>query len=491
MDWTEHYQRNLVSADEAVQLVRSGDTVAVAESYPEPEILLGALAARRRELENVRIMGINPMHDPGWYQPGWSDSFNVVLQNYLGEVARPAYDAGLIDYYPAIYSQEFKHYHDQRDPGQKLDVNMAVVSPPDEHGFCSFGEGVWDKRRMAQTANVVLAQIDESFIRTYGTNYLHVSEIDRFVEYPTMDLTREECRLLIDQVQSADARGYLGQISESMSDGMRHRYLPQLCQAGTKEIIGFAQALGLTEPPEEAVRMAAYVAELIPDGATLQIGAGTPTGYLPRLGAFDDKKDLGWHSEMWARGAVKLVERGVINGSRKTLNPGITVSTSLSGSSAEEIEYAADNPLFELREVDYVANISTASAHDMYHSMNNALAVDFSGQITCETVGARLYNGTGGQVELHMGGVLSRGGRAMTLMWSTAANGTVSRITPHLPEGAAVTIPRTFADTVITEYGVAQLLGKSIRERARELIAIAHPDFRKDLQKAADALYYP
>ena len=415
----------------------------------------------------------------------------MVLQNYLGEVARPAYHAGLIDYYPAIYSQEFKHYHEQRSPEQKIDVNLAVVSPPDEHGFCSFGEGVWDKRRMAQTAEAVLVQIDESFIRTYGTNYLHVSEIGKFVENPTMDMARGDGQLLIDQVQNAEARGYLEGISEFMSDAMRHRFLPPLCEASMKEIIGFAQDFGLTDPPGEAVKMAAYVAELIPDGATLQIGAGTPTGYLPRLGAFDDKVDLGWHSEMWARGAVKLVERGIINGSRKTINPGVTVSTSLSGSSPEEIEYAADNPLFELREVDYVANIATASAHDMYHSMNNALAVDFSGQITCETIGSRLYNGTGGQVELHMGGVLSKGGRAMTLMWSTAANGTVSRITPQLPEGAAVTIPRTFADTVITEYGVAQLLGKSIRERAQELIAIAHPDFRKDLQKMADALYYP
>ena len=163
---------------------------------------------------------------------------------------------------------------------------------------------------MAQTAEVVLVQIDESFIRTYGTNYLHVSEIGKFVENPTMDMARGDGQLLIDQVQNAEARGYLEGISEFMSDAMRHRFLPPLCEASMKEIIGFAQDFGLTDPPGEAVKMAAYVSELIPDGATLQIGAGTPTGYLPRLGAFDDKVDLGWHSEMWARGAVKLVERG-------------------------------------------------------------------------------------------------------------------------------------------------------------------------------------
>ena len=166
--------------------------------------------------------------------------------------------------------------------------------------------------------------------------------------------------------------------------------------------------------------------------------------------------------------------------------------TALTGSDPKEVPFAHNNPLIELRDAEYVVSINTVSSHDNYIAMNNAISIDFSGQINSETIGGRQWNGTGGQPELHMGAVISKGGRAITLLRSTAARGTVSRIVPQHPEGEAVTVPRTFADTIVTEYGVAQLLGKSIRERARELIAIAHPDFRADLQRlSAERLYYP
>ncbi|MFQ5872981.1 MAG: acetyl-CoA hydrolase/transferase family protein [Dehalococcoidia bacterium] len=489
MDWREHYDRNTVAADEAVQVVESGDTVAI--SIDPPRLLIDALAARREELKDVHILSHGPSYDPGWLQPGWEESFPVTVQIYMGPVGRPAYDRKLIDYYPMIFSHQFKPFEERRDSCQKVDVFLTAVSPPDEHGFCSFGDGVWDKRRMAQTAKTVLAQVDASLIRTYGTNYIHVSEIDRFVEYTTLEMPLEEGKRVVQQVQDPETRAELERILPRMSPALRRIYLHDLCKGTLKQVQEFARVLGWVNPPDEAKRVAGYVSELVRDGDTIQIGIGTPGGFLPTLGAFDDKKDLGWHSEMGAPGVIRLIERGVINGSRKTINPNIAVFTGLTGCDPDEIAYAADNPFIEQRDSDYVVDIRTVAAHDNMVSINNALSIDLSGQINSETIGAQLWNGTGGQTELHMGAVLSRDGRAITLLRSTAAGGTVSRIVAHHEQGAAITIPRTFADIVVTEYGVARLLGKSVRERARELIAIAHPDFRKDLQKAADRLYYP
>ncbi|MEE9198497.1 MAG: acetyl-CoA hydrolase/transferase C-terminal domain-containing protein, partial [Dehalococcoidia bacterium] len=272
----------------------------------------------------------------------------------------------------------------------------------------------------------------------------------------------------------------------------RWEVLPGLCKLEVSRIRQYARMSGLAEPSEDARRIAGHLAELIRDGDTIQIGIGTPSGYMPRLGVFDGRRDLGWHSEMGARGVIKLMEAGVINGSRKTLNRGVAVFTGLMGCAPEEIAYAADNPLIEQRDSDYVVDIRTVAAHDNMVAINNAISIDLTGQINVETVfGARLWNGTGGQPELHMGAVLSDGGRAITLLRSTALGGTVSRIVSQHEEGSIVTIPRTFADIIVTEYGVAKLLGKSLRERARELTAIAHPDFRADLKKAAQKLYYP
>ncbi|MEE9249003.1 MAG: acetyl-CoA hydrolase/transferase C-terminal domain-containing protein [Dehalococcoidia bacterium] len=489
MDWKEHYEKNTVSAGEAVQVVKSGDTVAL--GIDPPDFLISALAARREDLKDVHILSHGPDFDPGWLQPGWDGSFPVTVQIYMGPVGRPSYSRGLIDYYPMIFSHQFKPFDEHRDPRQKIDVFVTIVSPPDEHGFCSFGAGVWDKRRMAQTAETVIAEVDASYIRTYGTNYIHVSEIARFVENTTNEMPLDEGRLLVQQAQNTETRAELERILPYMSGTQRQQILTRLYEGTAKQVQEIARQMGWVDPPEDAKRIAEYVSDLIRDGDTIQIGVGTPGGFLPTLGAFDDKKDLGWHSEMGAQGVIKLIERGVINGCRKTINRNVAVFTGLVGCGWDEIAYAADNPLVELRDAEYVVNIRTAAAHDNMVSINNAIAIDLSGQINSETIGARLQNGTGGQTELHIGAVLSRGGRAITLLRSTAAGGTVSRIVAQHEQGAVITIPRTFADIVVTEYGVARLLGKSIRERARELIAIAHPDFRKDLQKLAERLYYP
>ncbi|MFQ5873726.1 MAG: acetyl-CoA hydrolase/transferase family protein, partial [Dehalococcoidia bacterium] len=385
----------------------------------------------------------------------------------------------------------FKPYVDNRGPEYKADVFITRISPPDEHGYCSFGAGLWDHRRWAQTARAVIAIHDPTFIRTYGTNYIHMSEIDRSVEYNPPEITLDEAKAMIEAVSDHEVRSAILRYLPHMSGVERQQWVPYMCEIGLSEVRGLGRDSSWGDPPEDARPFAGYISELVPNGSTIQIGIGSPGRYLPALGAFDGKKDLGWHSEMAVPGVLKLVENGTINGSRKTIHRDKAIGTSVNGSSPEEIEWAHNNPLLELYDAEYVVNIRTAAAHENYISMNNAITVDLSGQINTETVGNRLWNGTGGQTELHMGAVLSEGGRAITLLKSTAAGGTVSRIVPQLPEGGIVTIPRTFADTVVTEHGVAQLLGKSIRERAQELISVAHPDFRKDLRKAAEKLYYP
>ncbi|HXW85387.1 MAG TPA: acetyl-CoA hydrolase/transferase C-terminal domain-containing protein, partial [Candidatus Binataceae bacterium] len=247
--------------------------------------------------------------------------------------------------------------------------------------------------------------------------------------------------------------------------------------------------LGIAEVPESYHAIAGYLSELIEDGVTIQIGVGEPSARMPRLGVFDRKHDLGLHTEMVAPGIARLVDGGVINGKRKSIHRGKAVAVAWSGSGPEDLKIIDDNPAFELYDPEYVLNVPRIAQNHHQTSINNALAVDLTGQITAETVaGARMYNGTGGAPETHLGAFLCPGGRAITLLQSTALGGAVSRIVPQHPEGTLVTIPRFFADTVVTEYGIARLVGKNHRERAVELIAIAHPNFRAELREAAKRL---
>ncbi|MDP2954062.1 MAG: acetyl-CoA hydrolase/transferase C-terminal domain-containing protein, partial [Chloroflexota bacterium] len=241
--------------------------------------------------------------------------------------------------------------------------------------------------------------------------------------------------------------------------------------------------------------IAEHIAGLIQDGDTIQIGTGTATGSLVVLGALDQKHDLGCHSELGLPDIGRLVKSGIVTGKRKTLHPGKVVCTTVefgSWAREEDVAFAHNNPLFELYGADYVNDIRTIAANDNMVAINSALCVDLTGQTSAESqFGSRLWNGPGGQQEFAIGALLSRGGRSLTVLRSTALNGSVSRIVPQFDEGTKVTIPRTFGDYVVTEYGVARLMGKSHRERAQELIAIAHPDFRPELEKQARKQLYP
>jgi 4-hydroxybutyrate CoA-transferase len=291
---------------------------------------------------------------------------------------------------------------------------------------------------------LTIAEVNKNLIRTYGDNYVHVSEISYFVEH----------------------------VSTGRVPG-----------TGT---------LASRQPkaPEPYVkRIAENVGQLIRDGDTLQIGIGRTTEPLLRMGMLNGRKDIGWHSEATPPGVIAMVRQGVINGSRKTLNPGKCVVTSIGGGSKEEMEWVNMNPLFLLVDVSYLEDIRVIAAHDNYVAINNALMVDLGGQIASETLGTRLMSQAGGQIPFVFGATMSKGGRSITCLPSTAQGGKVSRIVPTLPQGTVVTIQRNLADYIVTEYGVARIKGKTLRQRAQALINIAHPDFREELKREAKKLF--
>lgn len=433
-----------MSAAEAARLVRDGDRIHLSVG-PHDEIQ-EAIAARMAagELRDIKLRLSAPSSDPGWLQglPSEAAPYEMEFELFIGNIARSVTDERRGVYIPNLFSTAFKAQDENRVDRTNVDVAIIRVSPPDEHGFVYFGSRVWDNRSYARRARTVLAIVDAGLPPPIGGDaFLPITKIDAFVE---------------------------GQ----------SRLPPAL-------------VINEAEVPEEARRIAGYLKELIRDGDCIQIGVGTPSALMVKLGVFDDKKDLGVHLEVPPPGLATLVAAGVINGSRKTIHRGKAVSAMWPDTGPER-DLVIGNPLFEAYEAEYVVNIRTVAQNKNQTAINNAIAVDLTGQINAEsTFGGRMINGSGGQPELHIGAFLAEGGRAITLMYSTALGGARSRIVAQHDAGDMITIPRFFADIVITEYGVAQLLGKNHRQRAEALIAIAHPDHRAELRAAANKLFYP
>jgi 4-hydroxybutyrate CoA-transferase len=492
MDWQEEYKKKLVSPEEAAGLIRSGDRVMLISLADQPKILPKALAERKDELENVEVFGSVPSFDPGWYGTRMDDAFIPVMEFFIGNIARPSTDNRYGIYNPVCFSAQMKPFVERPGQVRPIDVFVGVVSPPDRNGFCSFGAYLWNKKSYARIARTVIAEVDENQIRTHGSNYIHVSEIDAFVEH-TPDVVKDsQIKEIIKDVEPPEKQKALADILTLIDPALRPLYIPMLLSCPMERLYDIPRRRGWLEPPEDVKTIVRYVSTLIKDGDCLQLGTGTPSGYLFMCGAFDDKNDLGYHGEMSARGISRLVKEGIMNGRRKTIHKGKVIMTSLAGTGQEDLEYFADNPQLELHDAEYVVNIKTISQNDNQVSLNNVISVDLTGQINCETVfGGRMWNGTGGQPESHIGAVLSKGGKAISLLKSTAQGGAVSRIVPQFEEGTAVSIPRYFADYVVTEYGIAHLMGKNCRERSEALISIAHPDYRDELKESAKKLFYP
>jgi 4-hydroxybutyrate CoA-transferase len=487
MDWREEYKRRLRSEDEAVKAVKEGDRVVV--PLGTPRVLPAALARRRQELGHIDLRLSAPAVDPGWLQPGWQDVFNIEFEIFIGDFARHVTDDRRGTYLPNTFSFGFKPLDEGRLAGGQIDVLLVAVTPPDERGYCTFGPHHWNKRSYARRARTVIAEVDPLLPRMCGDCFVHVSELDHVVELPATPVTREMVEQWLAPL-SPQRQAEMMSILELGGDFNRLAPIGPLIAFVEPDVL--LRYLGLMEPPDSAKAIAGYLNELVPDGATIQIGIGEPSALMVKAGAFNNKVDLGLHTEMVGPGLAKLVAAGVINGKRKAIHKGKAVAVAWSGSNDEDLAIIEDNPAFELYDPEYLLDIRVIAQNDNYYAINNALSVDLTGQINSESVfGGRMINGTGGQPETHLGALFSKGGRAITLLPSTALAGSVSRVVAQQEEGSLITIPRFFADIVISEYGVAELMGKNHRQRAEELIAIAHPDFRAELKKEAQRLFYP
>lgn len=438
-DWKAEYESKFISAEEAANLVKPGQRVVFSSGRESFAIGL-ALAARKDELKGVKITAPTPTYDFGWYDPGWEDSFEITIRMPTA-TSQEAMDAHRCDFDPGSLIPFV-----DIDPTYQADILLTEVSAPDEHGYCSFGASLWAKKRQVEMAKLVIAEVNPNLIRSYGDNYIHISEIDYFVKHVSAGKSMNTGSLAGREVREPEP--YLKQIAQSVSS-------------------------------------------LLKDGDTVQIGVGRTTEPLIKLGLFNGKQDIGWHSEATPPGVISLIRNGVINGKRKTLNPGKAVVTSIGGGSREEMEWVNNNPVFLLVDVSYLEDVRVIAAHDNFVAINNALAIDFTGQITAETLGTRQMAAAGGQIPFVIGTWLSRGGRSITVIPSTAQKETVSRIMPTLPQGTVVTVQRNCTDYVVTEYGVARLRGKTLRERAQMLISIAHPKFREELTHEARKLFWP
>jgi acyl-CoA hydrolase len=420
----------VVDAAEALAGVRPGDQVYVQAASAVPSVLLDALVARAPELTGVRVVHLH-VEGPGPHlAPDLQGSFRHVAL-FIGPNARAAVNEGRADYVPVFL-------HDIPDlfmsGAMPLDAALVNVSPPDPHGFCSLGTSVEASLAAVRSATTVIAQINRAMPRTLGDSFVHVDQIDVGVE---VDVPPYE--------HATEATG------------------------------------------DVELRIGEFVADLVPDRACLQMGiGGIPAATAPFL---RDKKDLGIHSEMFTDAIVDLVESGAVTGAAKELNRGKIVATFMMGTE-RLYRFADDNPMVEMRPADYTNDTHRIRQFRRMTAINSAIEVDLTGQVCADSIGPRLYSGVGGQMDFVRGASLARDGRAIIALPSTAARGTVSRIVLELREGAGVVTTRAHARTVVTEYGVAELYGRTIGERAQALIAVAHPEFREELTAQAKAAHY-
>ncbi len=425
MNWLDDYKSKLVSSDEAVRRIQSGDHVYYGGNAAMPQELTRALARRRDELSEVRLshvllVGTDPLCAPEMAEHFRHNSL------FVGSADREAVNDGRADYTPIFLHQIPRLF---REGIVRVDVAMVQVSPPDEHGFMSLGVEVLASKTACQLAKTVIVQVNEEMPRILGDSFIHVSRADAIVEHTEP--------LILRRVKPAT-------------------------------------------PVEKAI--AANVIGLIEPGATLQMGIGGIPDSIYE--AIEGPMELGIHTEMISDGAMRAIERGSVTGTRKTLHQGKVVITFALGS-RELYRFLDNNPLIEAHPVDYVNDPFVVRQNENLVAINSAIELDLTGQVCSDSIGAYIYSGFGGQVDFIRGAASSKGGRPVIAIPSTAKGGEMSRIVPFLSQGAGVVTSRADVHYVATEYGVVNLFGRNLRQRAEALIGIAHPKFRDDLLRAA------
>jgi acyl-CoA hydrolase len=426
MNWLSEYRQKACTPDAAVSVVQSGQRIYVSGNAATPFLLLDALARHKDELRNVQVIHVlllgKGREDP-LSRPEMDGHFRH-NSLFVGPADREAIRTGRADYIPIFLSE----IPDLLRKDLPIDVALIHTSPPDEHGFLSLGVECVSTKAALESAKMIVAQVNEKMPRTLGDSFVHVSRITKLVE-----------------------------TSEA---------LPEL----------------LPEPPGPVeVEIGRHTANLIEDGATLQMGiGGIPDAVLKQL---HSRKNLGIHSEMASDGVKTLIEIGVITGTKKTLHPGKVVATFLLGSH-DLYKFSHNNPVFEIHPADYTNNPFIIAQNEKMVAINSAIEVDLTGQVCADSIGYQIYSGFGGQLDFIRGAARSKGGKPIIALPSTAKGDTFSRIVPALKEGAGVVTTRGDVHYVVTEYGAAYLHGKNLRERAQALIGIAHPKFREELERA-------
>ncbi len=406
--------------EEAVKVIKSNDRVYIQMGAAPPQALIIAMSARHEELRNVEVCHLHIEGVAPYADPALKDSFHV-NSFFIGANVRHTLTAGNGSYTPVFLSELPLLFKNNIVP---LDVALIQVSPPDKHGYCSLGVTVGASLAAIDNAKHVIAQINPQMPRTHGAGIIHISELDTFVE-----------------------------IDEPI---LEHK-------------VGIPSAL--------EQRIGDYIAELIEDKSTLQMGVGNiPNAVLSRLG---NHKNLGLHTEMFSDGVIDLILKNVINGNYKEISPGRAMATFLMGSK-RLYDYVDDNPFVEMREADFVNDVYIIRQNPKMVAINSAIEVDLTGQVCADSIGTRMYSGVGGQMDFIRGASISEGGKAIIALPSTTSSG-ISRIVPFLKPGSGVVTTRAHVHYVVTEYGVANLYGKTIEQRVKALASIAHPNYREQI----------
>ncbi len=435
MNWTYSYQSRITPPQEAVSIIKSGDRVFLTGNVSVPQTILSALVDYAPNLTDVEICQALSIGPADYVMPEMHGHLRVNSM-FISANIRKAVQEGKADFTPVLLSEFPLLFKNGFLP---LDVALIHLSPPDEHGYCSFGVEVGLTKSAAESAKIIIAEVNQQMPRTLGDSFIHVNKLNHIVP-----------------VDYAIPEVHFG-------------------QDGKSEVIE---------------KIAGYVAELIPNGATLQMGIGTiPNAVLKYL---YHKKDLGLHSELFSNGVMELVNAGVLTSARKTLHQGKIIAGFIIGT-RELYDWANNNPLIELHPTEYVNDPFVIAQNERMVAINSAIEVDLTGQVCADSIGPRLYSGVGGQLDFIYGASRSKDGVPIIALPSTTTlkDGTyISRIVTMLKQGAGVVTTRNHVRYVVTEYGVANLYGKTIRQRARELINIAHPEFRAELGNQAKELYY-
>ncbi len=430
--WSRIYKSKVTTAEEAVKVIRPGDRIFLTGNCSVPRVLLEALVNRGPELENVEICHALTLGASDYVEPEMEGHIRVNAL-FIGPNVRKAVQEGRADYTPNLLSEFPLLFSRGILP---VDVAFVHLSPPDEHGFCSYGVETGLTKTPAESAKTIIAEINPNMPRCLGDSFIHVSRLDHVVpvDYSLLELV--------------------------MAEG------------------------GITDLH---MRIAEHIADLIPDEATMQMGIGAiPDAVLQFL---YDKKDLGIHTELFSDSVIDLVEAGVVTSARKTLHPGKIIAGFMLGTK-RLYEWVHDNPLIELHRTEYVNDPFVIAQNRRQVAINSAIEIDLTGQVCADSIGPKLYSGVGGQLDFVYGASRSEGGVPIIALPSTAKGDQISRIVPMLQQGAGVVTTRNHVHYVVTEYGVAELYGKTIRQRAQALIRTAHPQFRGELTRVAKKLHY-